>query len=372
MASEEYESYYSYYEAEEDPEGDEADESSESPPAVPEVVGGRFRLKHEIGSGSYSTVYLGTDNESGDQVAVKVEWQKAEKTGKLLDEARLYEALVSSSDVPRMHWYGIEGQYNVMVLELLGPSVEQMFRKCGKFSVKTTLLLAEQMIDRLEYVHEQGVLYRDIKPHNFLMGRGDRSNRVYLVDFGLSKSYLNPTTGEHIPCSRKKGVTGTVRYSSLNVHEGCEAGRRDDLEALGYVLLHFLRGTLPWQGLKASSKKTKHEIIKKCKKKTSDEELCKGFPNEFVEYFRYCRSLQFAEKPDYERLRQLMRDVCVRERYARDSVFDWMVWEERKSRRQNGAGSGEAAGAAEEPRARSRSRRRERPSSRSEQRRTKI
>eukprot|EP00928_Gymnodinium_smaydae_P050005 TRINITY_DN33615_c0_g1_i1.p1 TRINITY_DN33615_c0_g1~~TRINITY_DN33615_c0_g1_i1.p1 ORF type:complete len:384 (+),score=76.11 TRINITY_DN33615_c0_g1_i1:88-1239(+) len=367
-----------YGESEESEEEEEEEDvslspsASEGPPPVPDVVGGRYRVQRQIGSGSYSEVYLGRDEETGVDVAVKAEWTKAEKGDKLLGEARLYEDLGKSDDAPHILWSGTEGEYNVMVMELLGPCLDSIFKKRQKFSLKTTLMLAEQFIDRLQFVHERGILYRDIKPHNFLMGIGANSRRVYIVDFGLAKKYLDPKTGDHIKGSRKKkrGVTGTVRYSSLNVHAGYDAGRRDDLEATGYMLIHFLRGDLPWLGLKATSKMTKHEMIGQKKSETPDEELCRGHPDEFVEYFRYCRSLQFADRPDYDHLRRLFRDLFERRGFERDWLYDWL--EEASS--QDGEGCSRSAkrrrsghceknGATSQPaRSRSRSRSRSRRS----------
>jgi len=316
-------------EEEEESEEDDLEESSESsihPPTLPKLVAGRYSLlsSQEIGSGSYSEVYMGVDQGTGDQVAIKVEWTKAEKGDKLLGEGKFYEDLGKCGDAPHIRWVGTEGQYNMMVMDLLGPSLDMFFKQCGKFTLKTTLVVAKQVLDRLEYVHECGILYRDIKPHNFLVGLGDNSGRIYIVDFGLAKRFRDKN-GEHMQCSKKKksGVTGTVRYSSINVHEGLDASRRDDLEATGYMLIHFLRGDLPWLGLKAKSKRSKHKAIGRVKSETSDEDLCQGLPEEFCEYFRYCRSLEFADKPDYAYLRSLFQKLREKHGFVDDNEFDW-------------------------------------------------
>lgn len=318
-------SYDEEEESEEEEDDEDEEESSEHPPPVPSLVHSRFRVKQEIGKGSYSEVYLGWDEKKNDEVAIKVEWQKAEKGDKLLQEAVFYLQLGRNNDAPRVRWSGTEGEYNIMVMGLMGPSLDDSFKRYGKFSLKTVLMLGEQIIDRLEFVHGRGILYRDIKPHNFLMGLKDANKRVFICDFGLAKRYIDQITGEHILGAKKKrkGVTGTVRYSSLNVHEGYDAGRRDDLEATGYMLIHFLRGDLPWLGLKATSKQTKHEVIGEKKKETPDDELCRGFPDELVEYFRYCRSLKYADKPDYEYLRRLFRELFDAKGYQRDFQFEW-------------------------------------------------
>ncbi|KAL6212733.1 hypothetical protein ACLB2K_017951 [Fragaria x ananassa] len=204
-------------------------------------------------------------------------------------------------------------------MDLLGPSLEYLFNLCSrKLSLKTFLMLAaDQMINRVEFVHSKSYLHRDIKPHNFLMGLGRRANQLYMIDFGLAKKYRDSTTLQHIPYRENKDLTGTTRYASMNTHLGIEQSRRDDLESLGYVLMYFLKGSLPWQGLKTQKK------ISEKKVSTSIEELCRGYPTEFSSYFHYCRSLRFAEKPDYFYLKKIFRDLYIREGFQFDHVFDW-------------------------------------------------
>jgi serine/threonine protein kinase len=224
------------------------------------------------------------------------------------------------------HFLGdiIAGDYNVMVMELLGPSLEDLFNFCSRrFSLKTVLLLADQMISRIDYIHSRNFIHRDIKPDNFLMGLGKKGNLVYIIDFGLAKKYKDAKSCMHIPYRENKNLTGTARYASINTHLGIEQSRRDDLESLGYVLMYFNLGTLPWQGLKAANKRQKYERISEKKLSTPIEVLCKDFPAEFPTYLTYCRRLDFIQRPDYSYLRKLFRTLFHSQGFTYDYVFDW-------------------------------------------------
>ncbi|XP_022740059.1 casein kinase 1-like protein 10 isoform X2 [Durio zibethinus] len=289
------------------------------------IIGGKFKLGGKIGSGSFGELYLGVNVQSGEEVAVKLESVKT-KHPQLHYESKLYMLLQGgfAAGIPHLKWFGVEGEYNVMVIDLLGPSLEDLFNYCNrKFSLKTVLMLADQIINRVEYMHTRGFLHRDIKPDNFLMGLGRKANQVYVIDYGLAKKYRDLQTHKHIPYRENKNLTGTARYASVNTHLGVEQSRRDDLESLGYVLMYFLRGSLPWQGLKAGTKKQKYDKISEKKMLTPIEVLCKSYPSEFTSYFHYCRSLRFEDKPDYSYLKRLFRDLFIREGYQFDYIFDW-------------------------------------------------
>ncbi|KAL1539655.1 Casein kinase 1-like protein 11, variant 2 [Salvia divinorum] len=289
------------------------------------VVGEKFKLGRKIGCGSFGELFLGVNIQSGEEVAVKLEPVKT-KHPQLHYESKIYMLLQGGTGIPNLKWFGVEGEYNIMVIDLLGPSLEDLFNYCNrKFSLKTVLMLADQLINRVEYMHSRGFLHRDIKPDNFLMGLGRKANQVYIIDFGLAKKYRDLQTHKHIPYRENKNLTGTARYASVNTHLGVEQSRRDDLESLGYVLMYFLRGSLPWQGLKAGTKKQKYDKISEKKMLTPIEVLCKSYPSEFISYFHYCRSLRFEDKPDYSYLKRLFRDLFIREGYQFDYVFDWTM-----------------------------------------------
>jgi len=177
----------------------------------------------------------------------------------------------------------------------------------------------------LEYVHTKSFIHRDVKPDNFLIGLGKRQSVIHIIDFGLAKKYRDPRSHQHIPYRENKNLTGTARYASINTHIGIEQSRRDDLESLGYVLMYFIRGSLPWQGLKANTKKQKYERIMDRKMSTSTEQLCKGYATEFRSYFEYCRSLRFEDRPDYAYLKRLFKELFYRKGFQYDNMFDWTV-----------------------------------------------
>ncbi|CAK7353248.1 unnamed protein product [Dovyalis caffra] len=289
------------------------------------IIGEKYKLGRKIGSGSFGEIFLATHIHSGEIVAVKIE-SRSTKHPQLLYEAKLYKILGGGSGIANIKWCGVDGEDNVLVIDLLGPSLEDLFVYCGrKFSLKTVLMLADQMIARIEYMHSKGFLHRDIKPDNFLMGLGRKANQVYVIDFGLAKRYRDPTTHQHITYSSAIDLAPVI---SVN-----KQSRRDDLESIGYVLLYFLRGSLPWQGLKAATKKQKYDKICEKKLSTPIEVLCKLHPVEFASYFHYCHSLTFDQRPDYGFLKRLFRELFTREGFEFDHVFDWTILKYKQTQR---------------------------------------
>lgn len=292
----------------------------------PNIVGIHYRVGRKIGEGSFGVIYEGQNMLNNSVVAIKFESRKSEAP-QLRDEYRTYKIMAGSVGIPNVYYFGQEGLHNVLVIDLLGPSLEDLFDSCGrKFSIKTTCVLAKQMISRVQSIHEKSLIYRDIKPDNFLMGRPNsrHQNTVFIVDFGMAKHYRDPKTKQHIPYRERKSLSGTARYMSINTHLGREQSRRDDLEALGHVFMYFLRGSLPWQGLKAATNKQKYEKIGEKKQMTPIRELCEGFPEEFATYLTYVRKLGFEETPDYEYCKSLFSKVMVKLGVEDDGICDWM------------------------------------------------
>ncbi len=284
----------------------------------------KYKIDSKIGQGSFGKIYSAHNINNGELYALKLE--KRNGAGRSLLETETYIlCYLKGEGIPYIKSYGFSGDFNILVMELLGKSLETLFQENNcKFSLKTACMLADQMIIRLEYIHKKYILHRDIKPDNFTIGRGKQSHIVYLIDFGLSKKYRSSKgVHEHIKFSENKRLIGTARYASINALKGCEQGRRDDMEALGYVLMYFLRGNLPWHGLKLKKGDEKYKKIYETKKNTTPEELCVGYPKQFCEYIKYTRNLSFEQEPDYNYLKKLIYNVMDKYELSLDYVYDW-------------------------------------------------
>ncbi|KAK3348675.1 casein kinase I isoform delta [Lasiosphaeria hispida] len=284
------------------------------------LINGRYRVDRKIGEGGFGLVYSGTDLQLDEEVAIKLTNVRDGRDA-LEGEAETYKALAGGVGIPHVRWFGDECDFYVLVEDLLGPSLEDLFNYCNrKFSLKTTLLIADQLISRFEFIHSKGFLHRDIKPENFLIGVGKQGNILYTVDFGLAKEFSD---AERFRDFEGRPFGGTSRYASINNHNGREQSFRDDLESVGYMLCYFARGSLPWQGLKAPTYKERNEQIKEKKLSLSGKDLCGDLPGEFATYIDYTRSLGFDDRPDYSYLRKLFRHLFKSKGFKYDNVFDW-------------------------------------------------
>ena len=287
------------------------------------LVNNKYRIVRRIGGGSFGEIYLGVE-PNGEKVAVKFERHGA-RCPQLRHEYKVYRELANCHGFCSVYFFGNQDNYNVMVMDLLGPSLEDLFTKCSRrFSLKTVLQLADQILERVDTLHSRHLIHRDIKPANFVIGLGDAGATVYCVDFGLSKRYRHPKNLQHIPHRDGRSLTGTPRYASINNHLGVEQSRRDDLESVGYVLIYFLKGSLPWQGLKAKNAQKKYRMILDKKQGVSIAQLCQGCPSQFAEFLAYTRSLKFDAKPDIPYLRKLFRDLYHSQGCASvGKLWDW-------------------------------------------------
>jgi serine/threonine protein kinase len=278
------------------------------------IVNAKFRIKTVIGSGGFGTVYSGEDFYEKTEVAIKVQTDPREP-GAILNESSVYETINGASGFPYVYELGCEDDRHYIVMELLGCSLSALFSRTSRtFSLATVLMLAEQMLARVEYLHRKGWVHRDIKPSNFLMGLNSRSNEIYLIDFGLA----TPLSGESVPFG------GTTCYASINVQSGLPPGRRDDLESLGYVLIYLAKGSLPWRDIATARSRTSFGAVLQTKVSVPISELCDGLPAEFQTYMEAVRRLGLDEIPDYAALRGLFRDLFRAREFLFDYRYDWL------------------------------------------------
>lgn len=311
------------------------------------IDGHDIQVGKRIRSGVFGDVYAGVDETAGIDVAIKVE--KVRDTEPAPDpvavsavpklkvdlswEARLLRRLDGIVGIPKLYWYSgvctnpageLIPEQRMMVIERLGADIGHVFRTNKRhLSERTLCVLAIQTLRILKEVHAKGIIHRDVKPDNLMVGMASKANTVYLVDFGLSKFFVHPRTNTHIPYrDDKTTVTGTPRYASINTHMGIEQSRRDDIESLAYALIYLWRGNLPWQSLNATTKTEMHRVILECKLGTPVSELCDGMPAKFSFLLEYSRRLKFYDEPEYDKLIDLFSEgVIVPD--ASDTSFEW-------------------------------------------------
>jgi len=307
----------------------EEDNKSEKDPIIGKLFFSKYKAVKKLGEGSFGKVYKAEYN--GDDYAIKME-SKSKEQGLLEIEATIMSYL-KGPNIPYIKSYGYSGDFNVLVMQLLDKSLEDLINKYNTFSIKTTAMLGYQMVNILQYIHDRHIIHRDIKPDNFVMGAHEDNAKLYILDFGLAKKYRSSRTLIQYPYIKKKKLTGTARYASIHALEAYEQSRRDDLESVGYVLMYFLRGNLPWQGLKVRSKEDRYKKILEKKRETSSQDLCKGYPREFFEYVEYTRNLEYEENPNYDLLRKKFMDVLKNLNEELDYIYDWTTKSDLKKRR---------------------------------------
>eukprot|EP01017_Pseudomicrothorax_dubius_P047647 TRINITY_DN8581_c0_g1_i1.p1 TRINITY_DN8581_c0_g1~~TRINITY_DN8581_c0_g1_i1.p1 ORF type:complete len:532 (-),score=60.83 TRINITY_DN8581_c0_g1_i1:112-1707(-) len=296
---------------------------------------GRYVVKDRLGSGSFGKIYKAVDTQTNEVVAIKIDRFRSSNNSAvqttLAKEAQILAELAEETGFAKLMLNARENEIEMLFMTCLGHNLEKLFKICGgKFSMKTVLIIADQILNRIEALHSKGWLHRDIKPENFTIGLTKNWNLIHLIDFGLAKQYRD-SSGKHIAYREGRGMVGTARYTSVHSHKGGEHSRRDDLESIGYLLIYFLKGKLPWQNLPFDNNAEKYRKIAEMKNNIPPETLCKDLPDAFLKYMIYVKNLTFTQAPDYKFLKKLFRILFFEQRFEYDYNYDWIKKEENTS-----------------------------------------
>ena len=300
-------------------------ESSEKDNLINELFFNKYKLIKKIGKGSYGIIYLCKDIASNEFFAAKLQ-NKNIYTNSLQNEYQIMKD-INIDKIPNAKFYGENNLYNILIMQLLGKPLEDIFEKIlhkQKMPIHSVCNIAIQIIDILEQIHNKNYIHRDIKPSNFLFGNNSFNNNIiYLIDFGLAKKYRESNNAEHYEIKEENKLIGTARFASINAMEGLSQSRRDDLESLGYMLIYFLKGKLPWQNFLIKNKEERYNKIKQTKKEIAINELCSNCPKEIGQYITYVKNLKFDEEPNYNYLKNLFYEILNKTGNKFDYLYDW-------------------------------------------------
>ena len=300
-------------------------ESSEKDNLINELFFNKYKLIKKIGKGSYGIIYLCKDIASNEFFAAKLQ-NKNIYTNSLQNEYQIMKD-INIDKIPNAKFYGENNLYNILIMQLLGKSLEDIFEKIlhkQKMPIHSVCNIAIQIIDILEQIHNKNYIHRDIKPSNFLFGNNSFNNNIiYLIDFGLAKKYRESNNAEHYEIKEENKLIGTARFASINAMEGLSQSRRDDLESLGYMLIYFLKGKLPWQNFLIKNKEERYNKIKQTKKEIAINELCSNCPKEIGQYITYVKNLKFDEEPNYNYIKNLFYEILNKTGNKFDYLYDW-------------------------------------------------
>ena len=304
------------------------DEESEQDDFIGQIIFNKYKLLKKIGEGTFGSIYEAQSIDNNKLYAIKLEDMKHGQY--MLENESFILSNLNIPLIPKFKCYGYIGTFIVLVMELLGKSLDIILteKTLTKLSLRCVCNIAYQIISILEILHNCNIIHLDIKPGNIAIGKGEKSKYIYLLDFGLSIEYNNNNhkniESQKIEQNNKEFI-GNARYSSINALEGGALSKRDDLESLGYLIVYLALGELPWQGYISYDNRDKYYKIKEIKKKTTPKQLCKDLPGEFEEYINYTRNLKYEEIPNYQYLKNLFINVLKNLKFKFDYYYDWEI-----------------------------------------------
>lgn len=267
------------------------------------VIKNKYIIKNKIGEGNFGKIFLGINKYTKEEVAIKID------SGKILlkNEAVMYNYLSDISGIPKLRLFGKEGNYNFLILDLLGDTlIGKRERNKDKFTLNYVISIGIKLLKIISDIHKKNIVHRDIKPENIMFKEYNNNNDLdlYIIDFGLSKIY-DETKKNYI--KKENLIVGTVNFASLHTHNGYMPSKRDDLESLGYVLLYIYYGKMPWNVNNVLDKDQHISNIKKYKEKIINSST----DNIIIEFIKKCNKLKYTENPNYSDLIKLLRSKYI-------------------------------------------------------------
>ena len=276
---------------------------------------GKFEIGQKIGQGGYGEIYMVKNTKDNKIYAMKTEPKNSHRKA-LEFESKIMRNLSKYENFPNFIEFGKNRQFSYLCMELLGPSLSSVIKQLpGKcLSLRCGFVVGLKLLEAIQIFHDCGYIHRDIKPSNVLLRR-DFQYPVTLIDYGLSRIYVDEKTGEQLPPRPHPGFRGTTVYASPNAHMHQDLSRRDDMISWFYLLLDIITGKLPWKKMAS-----KADILH-AKRRLNIEEICMPIAPELITIWNTMSNMAFTDRPQYERIAQLMNDVINRNSSKKN--YDW-------------------------------------------------